>query len=82
VPIRMASFPPMEALQADRVASKPYASRPQVHARSAYIADILDAVPDISVGHVNRHLRDGRSDVNHRRLDGYLAAGRHRGDKG
>jgi hypothetical protein len=78
----MAPFPPVEAIETDRVAGKPHASRPKVHARSAYIADVLDAVPDISVGHANRDLRHWRGYVNHRRLDGYLAAGRHRGNEG
>src|SRR5580693_7717545 len=73
-PIRMASLPTVESFEADGVAVDPHPSWPEVHACSAYIADILDAVPDISVGHADRHLRHGRSYVNHRRLDRYLAA--------
>jgi hypothetical protein len=81
-PIGMAPFPSVETIEADGVAGNPHASRPEVHTRSAHVADVLDAVPDISVRHADRHLRHGRSYVNHRRLNGYLAAGRHCGDEG
>jgi len=72
----------MESVKTDRIAGQPHTSWPQVHARSAYVANVFVTVPDITIGHANRHIRYRRTDIDRGRRHGHCASGRHRGDKG
>jgi hypothetical protein len=68
-PIRVASFPAMEALQAEGLGHQPDIAGAQIKILATDHADIFITIPGVAVGNHHRLFDDhrGRSFINHRR---------------